>query len=79
MRTGKYMAYFNEFASYFKCIKYCTIYAAFTSVSPMNIKFKIDVPAKEVRRISGLIIPKTTSTVVITNKSQNIFQIHAVP
>jgi hypothetical protein len=45
----------------------------------MNIKFKIEVPAKEVKRISGLIIPKTTSTVVITSKSQNIFQIHAVP
>ena len=55
------------------------MYAALTSVSPMNIRFKIEVPAKEVRSISGLIIPKTTSTVVIANKSQNIFQIHAVP
>jgi hypothetical protein len=43
------------------------------------MRFRTDVPATDVKSIGGFIMPKTTSTVVITNKIQNIFQIHEVP
>jgi hypothetical protein len=46
---------------------------------PIKIRFRTDVPATDAKSIVGFIIPQTTSTVVITNKIQNIFQIHEVP